>query len=163
MEVCAMSGEQKVYRNPTPTVDVIIERADAEDAQILLIRRLNEPVGWALPGGFVDEGELVEDAAQREAKEETGLDVSLTALLYVYSWPGRDARKHTMSTVYVASAQGEPVGMDDAEVARWFRLEELPADLCFDHGEILEDYKLFRVSGERPSPAQMQRRHGASG
>jgi 8-oxo-dGTP diphosphatase len=151
-----VSSNAQVYRNPTPTVDVIIEI----EGKIVLIKRLNEPLGWALPGGFVDEGELVEDAAAREAKEETGLDVTLTELLYVYSWPGRDPRKHTMSPVYVATATGVPVGMDDAGEAKLFALDALPADLCFDHGEIVADYLRWRATGERPTPAMMQARHG---
>jgi 8-oxo-dGTP diphosphatase len=152
-----VSGNAQVYRNPTPTVDVIIEI----DGKIVLIRRRNEPVGWALPGGFVDEGELVEDGAAREAMEETGLEVELTELLYVYSWPGRDARKHTMSPVYIARATGSPEGMDDAEEAALFSIDELPQDLCFDHGEILADYAHWLKTGEKPTPAKMQARHGA--
>lgn len=152
-----MSGNEQVYRNPTPTVDVIIEI----DGKIVLIRRRNEPVGWALPGGFVDEGELVEDAAAREAMEETGLQVELTDLLYIYSWPGRDKRKHTMSPVFIARASGTPQGMDDAEDAGLFSLDNLPPDICFDHGEILEDYRYWLKTGERPTPAKMQARHGA--
>ncbi len=102
-----------MYRNPTPTVDILILREE----QIVLVKRRNPPLGWALPGGFVDEGESVEHAAIREAKEETGLAVELDSLFYVYSDPKRDTRQHTMSTVFVAHASGDPIGADDAEEA----------------------------------------------
>jgi 8-oxo-dGTP diphosphatase len=129
------------FRNPTPTVDVIIEtRPD----HVVLIRRKNPPHGWALPGGFVDYGECLEDAAVREAKEETGLDVTLTRQFHSYSDPKRDARQHNITTVYVAVAQGEPLGADDAAEARVFPITALPSPLCFDHGEILKDWTLGR-------------------
>ena len=131
------------YRNPTPTVDIIIERGD----QIVMIRRRNPPYGWALPGGFVDYGECVEHAAEREAKEETGLDVCLTALLGVYSDPSRDPRQHTQSTAFVAVADGEPCGDDDAAEARYFSLDSLPDEIAFDHRDIIEDFIQFRKTG----------------
>ena len=90
-------SDGKPYRNPTPTVDVLIE-LDDRPGTIVLIERRNEPVGWALPGGFVDEGEFLIDAAVREAKEETGLDVEVRELFHAYSDPARDPRKHTVST-----------------------------------------------------------------
>jgi 8-oxo-dGTP diphosphatase len=136
------------WRNPKPTVDTIIRIGE----QIVLIRRRNEPIGWALPGGFVDEGERVEDAAVREALEETLLHVELEELLYVYSDPTRDRRQHTLSIVFTARADGEPVGSDDAAEARLFSLDALPKDLVFDHAEILEHYRHFLKTGERPSP-----------
>ena len=135
------------WRNPKPTVDTIIRMED----QIVLILRRNPPVGWALPGGFVDEWERVEDAAVREAKEETGLEVVLDELFYVYSDPSRDPRKHTISVVFTATAEGIPLGADDAEEARLFALDALPS-LVFDHGRILEDYRHFLRTGERPPP-----------
>ncbi|QDG54486.1 NUDIX hydrolase [Persicimonas caeni] len=142
------------YKNPTPTVDIIIE----VDDRIVLIRRKNEPHGWALPGGFVDEGETVESAAVREADEETNLEVTLEELLYVYSHPARDPRQHTMSTAFVASARGEPRGADDAQEARLFGRDELPEDIVFDHERILNHYFRFRDTGERPSPsAELER------
>lgn len=144
-----------MYRNPFPTVDIIIEIDD----RIVLIERKNEPRGFAIPGGFVDEGELVERAAVREAKEETCLDVELVELLYVYSNPKRDARKHTMSTVFIAHAQGTPVAADDAAAVHLFKLDELPETMCFDHAEILEDYLTFKRTGSRPTPAQKLQRH----
>ena len=134
------------YRNPTPTLDVIIELPGG----IVLIERRNPPHGWALPGGFVDEGERVEAAAKREAMEETGLDVHLRALLYVYSRPDRDPRQHTMSTVFVATAEGEPIGADDAARAAIFPLDALPGELAFDHAEILADYRRWLETGKRP-------------
>ena len=98
------------WRNPTPTVDVVIRQGET----IVLIKRANPPHGWALPGGFIDEGERVERAAVREALEETGLDVRLEALRSVYSDPSRDPRQHTMSVVFTATAEGAPEGLDDA-------------------------------------------------
>lgn len=124
------------YRNPVPTVDAIIEIGD----RIVLIERKNPPYGWALPGGFVDYGECLEDAVVREAKEETGLDVELIRQMHTYSDPRRDARQHTLSTVYVARASGEPRGMDDAARAGLFNPRDLPEQMAFDHREIIGDY-----------------------
>lgn len=126
-------------RNPFPTVDIIIE----VDGKIVLIRRKNPPYGWALPGGFVEYGESYEEAALREAKEETGLNVKLLCQMHLYSRPDRDPRFHTASLVFVATAEGEPEGGDDAAEAKLFNLEELPP-LAFDHGRIIEDYKRFK-------------------
>lgn len=137
------------YRNPYPTVDIIIE---LPNGRVVLIERKNEPKGWALPGGFVDYGETVEAAARREAHEETGLTVQLTELLGVYSDPRRDPRKHTMSVVFVATASGTPVGQDDALNAAEYILDDLPSPLCFDHAQILEDYRHFKKTGEKPRP-----------
>jgi len=137
------------HRNPLPTVDVIIEVAGG----IVLIQRRFPPAGWALPGGFVDYGEDVETAAVREAKEETGLDVTLTDLLWVYSDPQRDPRQHTISVVFLGRAEGTPTGGDDAAAARTFPLDALPGPLAFDHGRILADYLAFKRDGRRPTPA----------
>jgi 8-oxo-dGTP diphosphatase len=134
---------EKKYRNPVPTVDIIIEIQDNENIQsikIVLIKRKNPPFGWALPGGFVDYGESLEDAARREAKEETSLDVDLIRQLHTYSEPWRDPRQHTISTVFVAKAEGIPQGRDDAERAEVFSIEELPREMAFDHLQILNDY-----------------------
>ena len=134
------------FRNPVPTVDVIIESAGG----IVLVRRSREPLGWALPGGFVDEGETVEEAAAREAREETGLEVELLEQLAVYSDPARDPRKHTLSVVFIGRAQGTPRAGDDAAEARVVALDRLPAPLCFDHGRIIADYRNYREHGRRP-------------
>ncbi|NPA49363.1 MAG: NUDIX hydrolase [Thermodesulfobacteria bacterium] len=136
--LCPQCGaEIETYRNPFPTVDIIIEVGE----RIVLIERKNPPHGWALPGGFVDYGESLEEAAVREAREETGLEVRLKCQFYTYSEPNRDPRFHTITTVYVAEADGEPKGQDDALRARLFRPEEIPAEkLVFDHGRILADY-----------------------
>jgi 8-oxo-dGTP diphosphatase len=141
-------------RNPYPTADVIIECGPG----IVLVRRKNEPHGWALPGGFVDAGECVEAAAVREMKEETGLDVQLETLLYVYSDPARDPRFHTMTIVFVGQAQGEPVADDDAAEARVFPLDGLPSPIVFDHASIIADYVRFRATGQRPDPERYRRR-----
>ncbi|MBN2539279.1 MAG: NUDIX hydrolase, partial [Deltaproteobacteria bacterium] len=90
-------AELEIYKNPTPTVDIIIE---VEGGGIVLIMRKNEPIGWAIPGGFVDYGESLEDAAVREAREETSLDVFLEGQMRTYSRPDRDPRQHTISTVF---------------------------------------------------------------
>lgn len=134
------------YRNPKPTVDCIIELSGE---RIVLIRRKNPPIGWALPGGFVDEGESLDAAAAREAHEETGLTVKLVEQFFTYSDPKRDPRQHTLSTVYLATAEGEPAGADDAAEARAFALDALPKDLCFDHGTILSDYRTYKRTGQR--------------
>lgn len=131
---------------PVPTVDVIIEVG----SRIVLVRRKHPPPGWAIPGGFIDAGERAQDAAVREALEETGLRVTLTELLGVYSDPARDPRKHTISTVYIGKAEGTPKGSDDAAEARLFPERDLPSSLAFDHGQILADYFRFRKTGRRP-------------
>jgi 8-oxo-dGTP diphosphatase len=130
-------------KTPAATADVIIEVGD----RIVLIKRKNPPPGWAIPGGFIDLGEKAEDAAVREAMEETGLPVTLTALLGVYSDPARDPRLHTISTVYVGRADGEPSGSDDAAEARLFSEADLPSPIAFDHGKILADYFRFKKTG----------------
>ena len=137
------------HRNPVPTVDAIIELADG----IVLIKRRNPPAGWALPGGFVDYGETVEAAAVREAKEETGLDVVLTELFYVYSDPQRDPRHHTIGIVFIATAAGVPVAGDDAAEAQVYTEQSLPTPLAFDHRRILEDYFAYKRTGRRRHPA----------
>lgn len=137
------------YRNPIPTVDAIIE-LDGRPGTIVLIERGGEPRGWALPGGFVDEGEWLIDAAIREAKEETGLAIEVRELFHVYSDPHRDPRKHTVSTVFLARAAGAPVGSDDAAGAGVFPLDALPSPIAFDHATIIADYAAYRATGQRP-------------
>ncbi|CAH2032155.1 NUDIX hydrolase [Trichlorobacter ammonificans] len=133
------------YRNPFPTVDIIIERA----GRIVLIKRKNPPHGWALPGGFVDYGESLEQAAIREAREETSLEIRNLRLLGCYSDPARDSRFHTISTVFIAEASGIPQAADDAAELALFSPANLPAPLCFDHARILDDYV---HSLRRPQP-----------
>jgi len=139
---------ERADRNPAPTVDIIIEveRTDGRRG-IVLIERKNPPHGWALPGGFVDYGETLEAAAVREAREETSLEVELKYQFHTYSDPRRDPRGHTIATVFVAAAEGLPVGGDDARKAAVFAAEEITFPLAFDHTKILEDY--FRMKESR--------------
>ena len=130
-------GAIKTYRNPVPTVDIIIE---IEDRGIVLIKRRHPPVGWAIPGGFVDYGESLEEAALREAREETSLEVTLIRQMHTYSEPDRDPRQHTITTVYIARGRGVPVAADDAEAIGIFGKDSLPQPLMFDHARILKDY-----------------------
>lgn len=138
------------YRNPAPTVDIIIELIDRPHRPIILIERHNEPLGWALPGGFVDYGETVEKAAIREAEEEIGLKVELIQQLLVYSDPRRDSRQHTISIVFLATATGQPLAGDDAKGVGIFEPWCIPSDLCFDHDRILRDYWQYRNYGIPP-------------
>lgn len=138
-------------RNPTPTVDIIIELIDRPSRPIVLIERHNPPYGWALPGGFVDYGESVETAAWREAQEEVSLPVELIEQFQVYSHPQRDPRQHTLSVVFVATAAGTPQAASDAKEIGIFPAWEVPeAQLCFDHAQILKDYWRYRHYGIRP-------------
>ena len=134
---------------PLLAADVIIEMADRPNRPIVLIERKNPPPGWALPGGFVDVGECLENAAIREAFEETGLQITLTALLGCYSAPRRDPRGHTVSAVYIAEARGEPQARDDARYVALHSLDDLPGALAFDHAMILDDYRIFRLTGRQ--------------
>ena len=129
----------KTFRNPVPTVDVIIEY----EGGVVLILRKNPPPGWALPGGFVDYDETVDAAAEREAKEETNLDLAGLTMFSVYSDPARDPRQHTITTVFVAQGRGQLKGGDDASQAQVFMLEHLP-ELAFDHNKILKDYQAWK-------------------
>jgi ADP-ribose pyrophosphatase YjhB (NUDIX family) len=122
--------------NPLITVDAIIEI----DGGIVLIQRKNPPPGWAIPGGFVDYGETLEDAVCREMKEETCLDVNLVRQFHTYSDPKRDPRHHTVSTIFIATASGTPEAADDAKDIGIFTRDNLPEDMAFDHRQILEDY-----------------------
>ena len=135
-----------IPKTPYLTTDGIIEIYENEVFKgIVLIERKNEPLGLALPGGFVDVGERVEDALVREMKEETDLDVIISRVLGIYSDPARDPRFHTASVVYVAKAKGEPKGGDDAKEANLYSLDTIPMEkLVFDHTKIVQDYLLSR-------------------
>jgi len=145
---CPHCGQPvEIHINPVPTVDLVI---DIPGRGIVFIKRGNPPWGWALPGGFVDYGETVETAAVREAKEETGLDVTLTGLLGVYSAPDRDPRGHTLSVVFTARAENpeDLKAGDDAAEIRVFAPNS-PPDLAFDHSKIVADYAA-RATGQNP-------------
>lgn len=139
---------------PLLAADAIIELVDQPQRPVVLIERANPPLGWAIPGGFVDVGERVEAAAVREMREEVCLDVALTRLLGVYSDPRRDLRGHTVTAVYVAEARGLPVAADDARAVQVFDVDDLPAQLAFDHGLVLDDYLAWRRHG-RSCPLRM--------
>lgn len=133
---CSLCGQEiPAHKNPAPTVDLIIRIGGG----IVLVKRRNPPLGWALPGGFVDYGETLEQAAIREAKEETGLDVRLERQFHSYSDPSRDPRRHTITTVFLAIASGHLTAGDDAAEARVFHRDALPL-LVFDHSLILADF-----------------------
>jgi 8-oxo-dGTP diphosphatase len=136
---------------PILAADVIVRLAGRPADEVLLIERRNPPQGWAIPGGFVDVGEPVERAAIRELREETGLEVTLDALLGIYSDPARDPRGHTVAVVFVGSSAGEPRALDDARAVAVVSAEKPPRPLAFDHARILEDYLFFLRTG-RPPP-----------
>ena len=145
--ICPACGEAVIrYKNPFPTVDIIIRIGNG----IVLIERKNPPYGWALPGGFVDYGESLEKAAIREAKEETSLDVRLISQLGAYSDPDRDPRHHTITVVFIAEAEGTPKAADDALTAKIFTFDTLPENLAFDHRKICRDYFSFTTRHENP-------------
>jgi 8-oxo-dGTP diphosphatase len=136
----------KEYRNPTPTADIILQR----DSKILMVRRKKDPFKGqlALPGGFINEGETAEEAARREAIEETSLEVEPIEILGVYSDPKRDPRKHIMSTVFVGIiVGGSDKAGDDAESIEWVELGNIEKqEIAFDHAQILRDYKKWKTS-----------------
>jgi len=124
-------------QSPFLTVDAIIEIAGG----IVVIKRSNPPFGWALPGGFVDYGESLEEAVVREAKEETGLDITGIKQFHTYSKPGRDPRFHTVATVFIAQAKGRPKAGDDAADLAVVQLSEIKKrSFAFDHKKIIQDY-----------------------
>lgn len=145
------------YKNPKPVVDIIIE-LENHPGEIVLIERKNAPLGLALPGGFVDEGEKYIDAAAREAMEEVNLMVTGLRQFHTYTDPKRDPRGHHASTVYIGQAIGSPMAQDDAKHAHMININN-PSDLnweeiqglCFDHAKILTDYLVFKRTGERPT------------
>jgi ADP-ribose pyrophosphatase YjhB (NUDIX family) len=124
------------YKNPLPTVDVIIRFQKG----IVLIKRKNPPYGWAIPGGFIEYGESAEHAARREAQEETGLTIEKLEQFHTYSDPNRDPRFHTISVVFTAEAKGTPRANTDAAQIGIFKRNNLPDPIAFDHQQILEDY-----------------------
>jgi len=128
------------YKNPLLTVDIIIEFGD----KIVMIKRQNPPRGWALPGGFVDYGETLEACAVRESREETGLEVQLVEQFHTYSAPERDPRHHSVTTVYIATADGKPIAADDASDIGLFSADHLPQPIVFDHLSILQDYFSYK-------------------
>ena len=143
--------EIEAYKNPLTAVDILIE---IDSKGIILVKRKNPPFGWAIPGGFVEYGESLEEAAAREAKEETTLEVKLTKQFHTYSDPNRDPRFHCISTVYIGKAKGTPEAKDDAAEIGIFNQSNLPDKIAFDHRKILRDY--FKSK----SPSSPQRRRG---
>ena len=139
-----------MHKNPTPTVDTIIQKG----SKVLLVERKKDPFKqtMVLPGGFINEGEFAEDAAIREVKEETSLDIELENILGVYSDPSRDPRGHIMSTVFIGkisdkSDKKEPIAGDDAATTKWVDLESIEEETFgFDHQKILMDYKKWKQS-----------------
>ncbi|OPZ28976.1 MAG: Bifunctional NMN adenylyltransferase/Nudix hydrolase [Deltaproteobacteria bacterium ADurb.BinA179] len=151
MLICPSCGHViERYKNPVPTVDIIIEYA----AGIVLVERKNPPYGWALPGGFVDYGETVEQAARREAGEETGLAIDDLRMFHVYSDPERDPRHHTITTVFVARGSGSLRAGDDAGGAGVFTQDALPEPIAFDHGRIISDYFSWKRGERRGMPCR---------
>jgi 8-oxo-dGTP diphosphatase len=128
-------------KTPRLTVDAIVEY----QGKLVLIKRKNPPHGWALPGGFVDEGETVEDAVKRELSEEANIPLDNLRQFHVYSDPSRDPRFHTVSVVFTASTSVNPKAGDDAAELRLYEKKDVfeliqSEEICFDHGQILMDY-----------------------
>ncbi len=139
----------RVYRNPLPTVDVIITYfVQGLCKGVVLVKRSRTPFGWAMPGGFIDYGESAEEAAIREAGEETGLVLTELNQFRVYSDPDRDPRHHTLTVVFTAQAEGPIEAGDDAAQAKVFDWAGVPPDLCFDHSRILEEYQALNRTGK---------------
>ncbi len=136
----------KLQKGPFTTVDAIIEINDG----IVLIQRSNPPFGFALPGGFVDYGESLEEAVKREMKEETDLDLEDLKQFHTYSEPGRDPRFHTIATVFIAKAKGRPKAGDDAASLKIMKLDEIEKlNFAFDHKKIIQDYLKYK-EGKNP-------------
>lgn len=131
------------WKNPFPTADVIVDIG----GKVVLVKRKNPPEGWAIPGGFIDYGESAEDAAVREIREETGLEITDLCQFRVYSAPDRDPRFHTLTVVFTANSTGVPEAGDDAGEADLFGPDELPENLAFDHADVLDDY--FKSRGRQ--------------
>lgn len=142
MDAKPAGGEWK-HKGPRLTVDAVVVR----EGRLLMVRRRWPPPGWALPGGFVDRGETVEQAVGRETLEETGLRVTRLRQLHAYSDPRRDPRHHTVGIVFEVECEGEPVAGDDAAECRFFAFDELPAEIAFDHRAIVADFRARRYPG----------------
>jgi len=133
----------KIQQGPFVTVDAIIELKEG----IVFIERSNPPFGLALPGGFVDYGESLEEAVVREAREETGLNLLELKQFHTYSQPDRDPRFHTIATAFIAKAKGKPKAGDDAAGLKVIRLSEIEKlKLAFDHKRIMQDYLKHKKS-----------------
>ncbi|MBI5206694.1 MAG: NUDIX hydrolase [Candidatus Firestonebacteria bacterium] len=139
------------YDNPLPTADIIIEcTTPSGEKGIILIKRKNYPKQWAIPGGFVEYGESLENCAIREAKEEVGLDIKLVQQFYIYSDPKRDKRHHTITTVFIALANGYPQASDDAVLCKIFTEKTVPLNMAFDHYKIIKQYFKYKKTGIYP-------------
>ncbi|MBI5124581.1 MAG: NUDIX hydrolase [Candidatus Omnitrophica bacterium] len=136
----------KLERGPFVAVDCIIYI----DGDLVIIERSNPPFGWALPGGFVDNYESLEDAVRREMKEETGLDLVGLEQFHAYSEPSRDPRFHTIGIIFTAKGKGKPKAGDDAARLKIIKLEDIDKiDFAFDHKQILKDYIILRGAASR--------------
>ncbi|MBI5838039.1 MAG: NUDIX hydrolase [Candidatus Eisenbacteria bacterium] len=137
----------KTWQRPGVSVDMLIEH----QGRLVLVYRRNEPVNWALPGGYVTYGEKIEDSARREAMEETGLELVDLEQFHVYSDPGRDPRQHSITTVFLAQGRGTLCAGDDAAKAELFEAATgVPHPLAFDHSRIVRDYVEYKATGRRP-------------
>lgn len=146
--VCPHCGrELERWDQPRLTVDAVVTDGSG---RVLLIERGHPPPGWALPGGFVDPGETLEEAVVRELREETSMDARSVRQFHTYSDPSRDPRHHTVSTVFLVEAEGIPRAGDDAARAEFFDPENLPEPMAFDHARILGDVERYRAEGRYP-------------
>ena len=143
----------KLQNGPFTTVDAIIEippNKKSQEESIIVIERSNPPFGFALPGGFVDYGESLEEAVKREAKEETGMELTELKQFHTYSDPSRDPRFHTVGTVFIAKGKGRPKAGDDAAGLKIVAISQLPKiDFAFDHKKIIEDYLKYRKGSKQ--------------
>lgn len=134
---CPACGAGVPIPFPLVAVDCIVQDSRG---RVLLVRRLHPPPGWALPGGFVEPDETLEQAVARELLEETGLSLTDARQLHAYSGPGRDPRHPMVSVVFTGRATGTPVASSDAADTAYFALDALPSDIAFDHRAILADF-----------------------
>ncbi|MHA2423608.1 MAG: NUDIX domain-containing protein [Candidatus Thorarchaeota archaeon] len=146
-----------MYKNPAPTIDIII----TDSRRVVLVKRGREPYKgkWVFPGGFIDYGEPAEDAAVREALEETNMKIELVDILGVYSAPDRDPRSHHVNIVFIAKPiEGDPIGGDDAVEAKWVDIENWKeGDLAFDHDLIASDFKDWLLDNSKTFWSTMKR------